>query len=107
MLMGQQGQSRTPRQGQDIVFAILGVVGVQSHRRECLLGPLALLAFAYTPLYSLNSLNSLPPSRMGQRGQSQTLGQGQDSSECRVLLSLFDEYECVATYSALRRSCSW
>ena len=39
--LGHYGQSQTPGQGQDIVFAILGVVGVQSHRRECLSGLLA------------------------------------------------------------------
>ena len=43
----------------------------------------------------------------GQRGQAQTPGQGQYSGECRVLLSLFDENEYVAAYSALRRGCSW
>ena len=90
--MGQRGQAQTPGQGQYIVFAILGVVGVQSHRRECLLGP-------FRPLIVVNA--------EGQRGQSRTPGQGQDSGECRVLLSLFDENECVAAYSALRRGYSW
>ena len=44
---------------------------------------------------------------MGHYGQSRTPGQGQDTGECRVLLSLFDENEYVAAYSALRRSYSW
>ena len=44
---------------------------------------------------------------MGHYGHSRTPGQGQDTGECRVWLSLFDENECVAAYSALRRGYSW
>ena len=113
--MGHYGQSRTPGQGQDTIFAIIRVIGVAAKAMSLLssessermpFGPFSPVGLCPTlPIFL--KLPKLSPSLLGRYGQSQTPGQGQDIGECRVLLSLFDENECVAAYSALRRSYSW